>query len=76
MKLARFVSSSSHHPQTSITFSVVLVGQVDDHLPLAVRVGRALGPPVEDVRGAEVAATLVVVGGVGVPASAALVSTI
>ena len=62
----KFVVSSNSH--SSITFSVVLVWQVDDHLPLAVRVGRALGPPVEDVRGAEVAATLVVVGGVGVPA--------
>ena len=65
----RFVPSSNSLTLLSpITFSVVLVGQVDDHLPLAVRVGRALGPPVEDVRGAEVAATLVVVGGVGVPA--------
>ena len=64
--LRSFVASSNSH--TRITFSVVLVWQVDDHLPLAVCVGRALGPPVEDVRGAEVAATLVVVGGVGVPA--------
>jgi hypothetical protein len=48
------------------TLGVVLVGQVDDDLPLSVRVDRALRPPVEDVGGADVAAALVVVLGVGV----------
>ena len=38
------------------------------HLPLSVGVDRSLGPTVEDVRGADVAALLVVVLGVAVTA--------
>ena len=47
---------------------VVLVWEVHDHLPLPVGVGRSLGPPVEDVRGAEIATVLEVVFGVAVTA--------
>ena len=45
---------------------VVLVWQVDDHLPLPVCVGGSLGSPVEDIGRTEIAACLVVVLGVGV----------
>ena len=50
----------------SAALGVILVRQVDDDLPLAVSVDRALRTPVEDVGGADVATALVVVLRIGV----------
>ena len=49
------------HITSSITLRIILIGQIDNHFPLAICVGCSLGAAIEDIRRAKVAAILVII---------------
>ena len=49
---------------SSLACSIDLFREIDNHFPLAIRVGCSLGAAIEDIRRAKVAAILVIIRGI------------